>query len=124
MTSDKLSRFWLLATFILIAIIISSSLIIFLRHNNGQPLVISPPPSLQTQKILANVDSSSQKIDINRADLWLLESLPDIGEVRARAIIDYRSQNGPFQNISDLTMVPGISQPTFSKIKDLITIKE
>ena len=39
-----------------------------------------------------------QKIDLNRADAWLLEALPGIGEVRARAIIDYRRQNGPLNS--------------------------
>jgi competence ComEA-like helix-hairpin-helix protein len=124
MTSDKLSRFWLIATFLLIFIIIFSSFLIWMRHDNGEPLVISPPLPPQTQETFANVDTSSQKIDLNRADLWLLESLPDIGEVRAQAIIDYRTQNGPFRNIIDLTKVPSISQSTFNKIKDLVTITE
>ena len=95
-----------------------------MRHNNGQPVVILPPPSPQTQNIPVNVDNSFQKIDLNRADLWLLESLPDIGEVRARAIIDYRLKNGPYRNISDLTRVPGISLSAFNKIKDLVTVAE
>ena len=124
MTSDKPSRFWLIATFILIFIIIFSSLVIWLRHDNGQAVVILPPLPPQTQDIPVNVDNSFQKIDPNRADLWLLESLPDIGEVRARAIIDYRLQNGPYRNISDLTRVPGISQSAFNKIKELITVAE
>ena len=67
---------------------------------------------------------TSQKIDINRADVWLLEALPNIGEVKARAIYDYRCQNGPFHNIEELTRVPGINSSTFEKIKSLITIAE
>ena len=31
-----------------------------------------------------------QKIDINRAEVWLLRALPGIGEVRAEAIVVYR----------------------------------
>ncbi len=42
----------------------------------------------------------SQKIDLNRAEAWLLEALPGIGETRAQAIMDYREQNGPFNNIN------------------------
>jgi competence protein ComEA len=34
-----------------------------------------------------------QKVNINRAEVWLLQALPGIGEVRAQAIIDYRQQN-------------------------------
>ena len=63
-----------------------------------------------------------QKVDINRAEAWLLQALPGIGEVRAQAIIDYRRQNGRFRNINELTKVEGIGTDTFEKIKHLITV--
>jgi competence protein ComEA len=63
-----------------------------------------------------------QKVNINRAEAWLLQALPGIGEVRAQAIIDYRRQNGRFRNINELTKVEGIGTDTFEKIKHLITV--
>jgi len=63
-----------------------------------------------------------QKIDLNRAEAWLLEALPSIGEVRAQAIIDYRHQNGPFRNINELTKVEGIGIAIYEQIKHLITV--
>jgi len=57
-----------------------------------------------------------QKIDINRAEAWLLEALPGIGETRAQAIIDYRQQNGPFRNPSELTKVKGIGITTYEQV--------
>jgi len=65
-----------------------------------------------------------QKIDLNRAEAWLLIALPEIGEVRAQAIIDYRQQNGAFQNITEITKVKGIGPSTYEQIKDLITVAE
>ena len=65
-----------------------------------------------------------QKIDINRAEAWLLEALPGIGEVKAQAIVDYRQQNGPFRNINELTKVKGIGAITYDKIKHLITVED
>ncbi len=65
---------------------------------------------------------SPQKVDINRAEGWLLEALPGIGETRARAIVKYRSENGEFKRIEDLLQVKGIGQGTFDKIKDYITV--
>jgi len=65
-----------------------------------------------------------QKIDINRAEPWLLEALPGIGEVLAQRIVDYRSENGPFKRIEDLLQVEGIGQGTFEKIKDYITVSD
>ena len=66
----------------------------------------------------------SQKIDLNRAEVWLLEALPGIGESRAQVIIDYRQQNGPFGNIKELTKVEGIGTATYESIKDLITVAD
>ena len=65
-----------------------------------------------------------QKIDLNRAQTWLLEALPGIGEVRAQAIIDYRRQNGLFHNINELTKVDGIGITTYEQIKHLITVAD
>jgi competence protein ComEA len=67
---------------------------------------------------------SPQKIDINRAEAWLLEALPGIGETRAQAIVDYRNENGSFKRIEDLLRVKGIGEGTFDKIKDYITVSD
>jgi competence protein ComEA len=69
-------------------------------------------------------EQSLQKIDINRAEPWLLEALPGIGEVLAQRIVDYRSENGFFQRIEDLLKVSGIGSATFEKIKDFITVSD
>ena len=68
--------------------------------------------------------SLPQKIDINRAEPWLLEALPGIGETRAQDIVDYRNENGPFKRIEDLLQVKGIGEGTFEQIKDCITVSE
>ena len=69
-------------------------------------------------------EQSPQKIDINRAEPWLLEALPGIGETRAQAIVDYRDENGKFKRIEDLLRVKGIGQSTFDEIKDYITVSD
>jgi competence protein ComEA len=69
-------------------------------------------------------EQSPQKIDINRADSWLLEALPGIGEVLAQRIVDYRSQNGLFRTIEDLLKVSGIGEATLEKIRDYIAVSD
>jgi len=69
-------------------------------------------------------EEKPQKVNLNRAELWLLEALPGIGKVRAQAIIDYRHQNGLFDNINALTKVEGISITTYERIKHLITVAD
>ena len=69
-------------------------------------------------------EEQSQKIDLNRAEAWLLEALPEIGKTKAQAIIAYRHQNGPFNNIRELIKVEGIGTTTYEKIKHLITVAD
>ena len=65
-----------------------------------------------------------QKIDINHAESWLLEALPGIGSTLSRRIIEYREQHGPFRNISEITMVDGISMGIYENIRPLIKIAD
>jgi competence protein ComEA len=72
----------------------------------------------------ADESGNPQKIDINRAEAWLLEALPGVGEVKARAIIEYRQQNGPFRDINELGKVPGFGDVNLEKLKNLITVTD
>ncbi len=78
----------------------------------------------QAELIIDNRYESAQKININRAEAWLLEALPGIGETRAKAIIQYRIDNDGFRNINELLKVDGIGQDTFDNLKDLITVAD
>ncbi len=78
----------------------------------------------QIDLIINNRDDTAQKIDINRAEAWLLQALPGIGETRANAIIQYRLDNSDFKNIYELLKVDGIGQGIFENLKDLITVAD
>ncbi|MDO4593887.1 MAG: DUF655 domain-containing protein [Tissierellia bacterium] len=69
-----------------------------------------------------NENSKNQKININTADIDQLQKLPNIGEKRAEAIIDYRKDN-KFENIEDIKNVSGIGDKYFDAMKDMITTK-
>jgi len=64
-----------------------------------------------------------QKVNINTADEATLDTLPGIGPSKAKRIIEYREQNGPFKSIEELKNVSGIGEKTFEQLKDLITVK-
>ncbi len=72
----------------------------------------------------AGAEQGSQKIDINRAEVWLLEALPGIGPTLAQRIVDYRRQNGPFRSTGELLKVAGIGTATYEPIKNLIIVAD
>lgn len=84
--------------------------------------------SRATQDVKATAKSTSAaasklspgtKININTADQAMLEKLPEIGSVKAKAIIEGR----PYKAIEDIMKVSGIKGKTFDAIKDFIVVK-
>lgn len=69
-------------------------------------------------------EEQPQRININRAETWLLEALPGIGPARAQAIVEYRQKNGPFRSTAELTRVEGIGTATYEQVKPLITVAD
>ena len=66
--------------------------------------------------------SESDLLDINRASAAELMALPGIGEVRSRAIVDYRTEIGRFQSIDQLMDVPDIGSVTFESVRGMVTV--
>jgi len=64
-----------------------------------------------------------QPVNINTADVQTLsDSIKGIGPSKAQAIVTYRTNNGPFQDINDLALVKGIGAKTVQKNKDNLTL--
>ena len=61
-------------------------------------------------------------ININTASATEFETLSGIGEVLAGAIVDYRTENGPFASVDDLENVSGIGPATLEEIRDQVTV--
>ena len=60
------------------------------------------------------------KMDLNTATVEQLETLPGIGPVKARAIVDHRERHGPFQSAQEVVEVTGIGPATYEGIRDLV----
>ncbi len=86
--------------------------------NNSKTAVV-PVPEESTTSTDTPVNN---KVSINTADVVKLMTLPGVGESKANEIINYRTTNGLFQKIEDITKVSGIGDSIFAKIKDFITL--
>jgi len=62
-------------------------------------------------------------VNLNSAALPDLVALPGIGVARARAILAYRRDKGPFAAVSDLRAVPGLTRSLVVRITPLVTIR-
>jgi competence protein ComEA len=89
-----------------------------------QILVPLVPPTGAAAGVQAGVpaDGVPTLININAASATELEALPGVGEVIAQAIVDYRTENGPFATVDDLLDVSGIGDATLEDIRDLVTV--
>ena len=84
--------------------------------NDGEQIYI---PSFEE---IADETGKDGLININKADVEKLCTIPGIGETRAKQIIEYRKKNGSFQKIEDIMNVAGIKEGTFEKIAPYITV--
>lgn len=66
--------------------------------------------------------NGSTKVKINYATESEIEALNGIGPSKAKAIIQYREENGFFKSIEDLLNVSGIGEKTLDNLQDDIQI--
>ena len=67
-------------------------------------------------------EASVLQININTADKETLKTLPDITDGIAENIIQYRLENGAFQNTEDIVRIKGVSEELYQFIKIYITV--
>jgi len=82
------------------------------------PTTAAPKTSTRTPAQSTAKATPGQKVNINTATKEQLEALPEVGPVKAQAIIDGR----PYKTTEDVMKVKGIKEGTYGKIKDLITV--
>ncbi|WP_241562083.1 ComEA family DNA-binding protein [Streptomyces hoynatensis] len=62
------------------------------------------------------------KVSLNAATPEQLDSLPGIGPVLARHIVEYRTANGGFTTVDELGQVPGIGDRRLTELRDRVTL--
>ena len=62
------------------------------------------------------------KIDLNRATVEQLDTLPGVGPVTAQRILDWRARHGRFSSVEQLREIEGIGERRFSQLRDQVTL--
>lgn len=86
--------------------------------HQGEQAIQDVPVSLSP----AEVATAGGLVNINTAGVEELQTLRGVGEVTARAIVEDREQNGPFETPEDLMRVSGIGEKKFAKVKEAICV--
>jgi competence protein ComEA len=63
-----------------------------------------------------------QTLDVNTATEAELTQLPGVGPSLAARIVEYRTENGPFQSVDDLQNVSGIGPSKFEKMAPFVRL--
>ena len=91
-----------------------------LKLTDGMQLYVPGISSSENSVQAGSSFNTPALININTATLEELSTLTGIGATRAKAIIDYREKNGPFNTKEDLMLVNGIKQGIYDGLKDEI----
>jgi comEA protein len=75
------------------------------------------PPAPKTEQ-----SADPALVDLNRAGLAELTTLPGIGQKRAEAILAFRESHGGFQNVAQLLKIKGIGRAMLRKLRTLVTL--
>jgi len=89
---------------------------------NSNALLEKSVGSYYIPSIRVDENNKSTKISLNTSTQAMLDTLPGIGEVFSKRIVDYRTINGNFKVIEDLKKITGIGESLFESLKDLVCL--
>lgn len=115
MTKNRIRLFLVIAFFLLSGMLYS-------RSFYGGSLAMGRQSDAETLTA-DGFDDMPVQININRAEERELTRLPGVGEKLAKSIVEYRRENGDFQEIADIMQVSGIGEKSFEEMKDMITVQ-
>jgi competence protein ComEA len=88
---------------------------------DGEQILIGSNRTVSS-KVAAKKITADNPLDINRATIAQLDTLPGIGPVTAQRIIDYRTKAGRINAVDELKKISGLGGVKFEEIKALLRV--
>ena len=78
--------------------------------------------SLAVPALAATANTQATQVDINKASVEQLVTIPGVGEATARRIVAFREEHGPFRRVEDLMKVKGIGEKSLEKLRPYVKV--
>ncbi len=74
--------------------------------------------------LVAGINFAFAAVNINTASVQELDAVKGIGPSKAKAIVDYRTKNGPFKSVDDLKQVKGFGAKSVAKLRSELSVAD
>lgn len=91
------------------------------RLADGEQLAVGVP-ALAAEPVQPGSGAPAAKLDLNTAGLEQLDTLPGVGEVTAKRIVEWRTRHGRFSTVEQLRDIDGIGTSKYSKLREQVTV--
>jgi competence protein ComEA len=89
---------------------------------DGLQITVYTKEEAEALPLSGEAASGNGKVNLNTAGIEQLDTLPGVGEARAKAIVQYREEHGSFSRIEEIMEIEGIKEKAFEKIRELIEV--
>lgn len=124
--SVRLTWFFLIVGVVLITLV--GALLLYYDTTYEQkalPASVYQPSAVSEPQTEADEQNAyvGEKLNINRASIEQLKTLPGVGDALAKRIVDFREKT-PFKVVRDLKKVSGIGEKKFQEMAELVCVEE
>jgi competence protein ComEA len=88
------------------------------KVTDGEQLAVGVPAPPDP----GGAQAAGAKIDLNSATAEQLDTLPGVGAVMARRIVQWRTEHGGFTKVEQLRDVDGIGESKFAKLREQVIV--
>jgi competence protein ComEA len=84
--------------------------------------IVSPSYAVDNKSSTANRMNKAEVININKANIDQLITLPGIGKSKAQAIVDFRDKQGAFKAVAEFAQGKGIGDKLLAKLEGKVVL--